>query len=278
MESHIIRIVRLSCVRRPEAKSTLNRPDGIWFCGEESVSIGKIQCVWMVYFRETERLQVGLVSGVVRHIFSGMIVLAAFVLSTVFFVVHAQAQSFPGGGVVLGGGMSTSITSLSDNACASAPDPVACIRDMAAGSGQKPLRHPSGTVQGNEEAAPSMPNPVVSSIPEEPGEFEKFVSSSVGKPLAIYGRKLFAGVPNTFSPLDNIPVTGDYMVGPGDELVVRAWGQVDFETSVVVDRNGSVYLPQVGNVNVAGCATMHCRVTSGMRSARFSATLSSTSR
>ena len=97
-----------------------------------------------------------------------------------------------------------------------------------------------------------MPNPDIAAVPEEPSEFENFVSTSVGKPLAIYGRDLFTGVPNTFSPLDNIPVTGDYMVGPGDELLVRGWGQVDLDTSVVVDRNGSIYLPQVGNISVAG--------------------------
>jgi protein involved in polysaccharide export with SLBB domain len=58
--------------------------------------------------------------------------------------------------------------------------------------------------------------------------------------------------PDSFSPLDNVPVTADYLIGPGDELQVRGWGQVDFDLAVTVDRNGAIYLPKVGNVSVAG--------------------------
>lgn len=189
---------------------------------------------------------------VVRYLFSNSVLLAACALLPVFFSFSVQAQSFLGGqGVVLGGGISTSMTSPEESVCANAPDPVACFKGMAAAGSQKLPQNQSRGEKDN-DAIPSIPNPVISDIPEEPGEFERFVSSSVGKPLAIYGRNLFTGVPNTFSPLDNIPVTGDYMVGPGDELLVRGWGQVDFDTSVVVDRNGLIYLPQVGNVSVAG--------------------------
>lgn len=92
----------------------------------------------------------------------------------------------------------------------------------------------------------------VSSQSEEASEFQLFVSASLGKQLPLYGHDLFVDVPNTFSPLDNVPVTADYAIGPGDELQIRGWGQVDFDLSVTVDRNGAVYLPKVGNVNVAG--------------------------
>ena len=87
---------------------------------------------------------------------------------------------------------------------------------------------------------------------DEQSEFQKFVAASLGRQLPLYGHDLFVDVPDTFSPLDNIPVTADYMIGPGDELMIRAWGQVDFDLSVTVDRNGSIYLPKVGNVNVSG--------------------------
>lgn len=87
---------------------------------------------------------------------------------------------------------------------------------------------------------------------DEQSEFQKFVSASLGRQLPLYGHDLFVDVPDTFSPLDNIPVTADYMIGPGDELMIRAWGQVDFDLSATVDRNGAIYLPKVGNVNVSG--------------------------
>ncbi|HKR31622.1 MAG TPA: SLBB domain-containing protein, partial [Terriglobales bacterium] len=86
----------------------------------------------------------------------------------------------------------------------------------------------------------------------EQTEFQKFVYSSTGQQLPIYGRNLFENVPSTFAPVDRIPVPADYVVGPGDELLIRAWGQIDLDARVVVDRNGQIYLPRVGSVTVAG--------------------------
>ena len=83
-------------------------------------------------------------------------------------------------------------------------------------------------------------------------EFQDFVAQSLGRDLPLFGYNLFLNVPSTFAPLDRIPVTSDYVVGPGDELVIRAWGQVDIDYRATVDRNGAISLPRVGNINVAG--------------------------
>lgn len=83
-------------------------------------------------------------------------------------------------------------------------------------------------------------------------EFQAFVSSSLGRGLAMYGQSLFDHVPSTFAPVDRIPVTADYVIGPGDELLIRAWGQIDLDVRVVVDRAGAIFLPKVGSVSVAG--------------------------
>jgi protein involved in polysaccharide export with SLBB domain len=83
-------------------------------------------------------------------------------------------------------------------------------------------------------------------------EFQEFVAQSVGRYLPLFGFNLFEGVPTTFAPVDSIPVTPDYVVGPGDEILIRAWGQVDIDFRAVVDRNGMINIPRVGNVNVAG--------------------------
>jgi protein involved in polysaccharide export with SLBB domain len=88
--------------------------------------------------------------------------------------------------------------------------------------------------------------------PEPPTEFQKFVASTTGQTLPIYGASLFSNVPSTFAPLDMTPVPPDYVIGPGDELRIRVWGQVNFQTNVRVDRSGEVFLPQVGPVHVAG--------------------------
>ncbi|HET9165276.1 MAG TPA: polysaccharide biosynthesis/export family protein, partial [Candidatus Angelobacter sp.] len=90
-------------------------------------------------------------------------------------------------------------------------------------------------------------------LPPEPDiEFQDFVTSSLGYHLDLFGQSLFRNVPSTFAPVDRIPVTPEYLIGPGDELLVRAWGQIDVNYRAVVDRTGAIYLPKIGPVSVAG--------------------------
>ena len=89
-------------------------------------------------------------------------------------------------------------------------------------------------------------------------EFQDFVTSSLGYRLPIFGQNLFQGVPSTFAPLEYAPVTPEYLIGPGDELLVRGWGQIDITNfRAVVDRTGAIYLPTVGMVSVAGVRYDH---------------------
>ena len=93
----------------------------------------------------------------------------------------------------------------------------------------------------------------LANLPPEPlTEFQKFVALTTGKILPIFGEDLFQRVPSTFAPLDMSPVPPDYVIGPDDELRIRAWGQVNFQANVRVDRSGEIFLPQIGPVHVAG--------------------------
>jgi protein involved in polysaccharide export with SLBB domain len=90
-------------------------------------------------------------------------------------------------------------------------------------------------------------------IPTRPeNEFEQMVADSVGKPLPVFGQSLFLQAPSTFSPIDWMQVPSDYVIGPGDELQIKIWGQVQANLRVFVDRSGQIYIPQVGQVSVAG--------------------------
>jgi protein involved in polysaccharide export with SLBB domain len=78
------------------------------------------------------------------------------------------------------------------------------------------------------------------------------VADTVGHPLPLFGQSLFAQAPSTFSPVDWMQVPSDYVIGPGDELQIKIWGQVQANLRVIVDRSGQIYIPQVGQVSVAG--------------------------
>ena len=88
-------------------------------------------------------------------------------------------------------------------------------------------------------------------------EFQDFVTQSTGYLLPIYGHDLFvksteANQTDKFLPVDNVPVTPDYLIGPGDQLIINWWGQIEGTLDVVVDRNGMINLPQIGQLSVVG--------------------------
>jgi len=70
--------------------------------------------------------------------------------------------------------------------------------------------------------------------------------------LKVFGHQLFSAGPTSFTPPANIPVTADYIVGPDDTIVVSVWGRLNQSYTLTVQRNGSVYIPQVGSIHVAG--------------------------
>jgi len=122
----------------------------------------------------------------------------------------------------------------------------------SSGQGGQEPQDPFGNAAGRRESL-RRPADNLQPLPAEADiEFQDFVTSSLGYRLPIFGRELFHNVPSTFAPIDRAPVTPDYLIGPGDELLVRAWGQIDVNYRAVVDRSGALYIPKVGSVSLAG--------------------------
>jgi protein involved in polysaccharide export with SLBB domain len=96
------------------------------------------------------------------------------------------------------------------------------------------------------------PSSMIPLPPEPLTDFQKFVASTAQQVLPIFGASLFNQVPSTFSPLDQGPVPSNYVLGVGDQVRVQVWGQVNFSTETTIDRTGGIYLPQIGEVHLAG--------------------------
>ena len=90
--------------------------------------------------------------------------------------------------------------------------------------------------------------------PDPVTDLQKLARSSTGQILPVFGRDLFQEAPSTFAPADQIPVTSDYVLGPGDQVLVRLSGaeQVSGNSQLTVDASGNIYLPRVGAIQVAG--------------------------
>ncbi|MDB5866729.1 MAG: polysaccharide export protein [Betaproteobacteria bacterium] len=132
--------------------------------------------------------------------------------------------------------------------------PVITNRASTSSQSQQPGGAPGNFMQQWPTAMPGMAtqDTDASAASRERNEFQDFVLQSVGRELPMFGYNLFRRVPSTFAPLDAVPVTSDYVIGPGDEIVVRAWGAVDIDYRAVVDRNGAISIPRIGNIPVSG--------------------------
>lgn len=113
----------------------------------------------------------------------------------------------------------------------------------------KPDRSGGKTAEKNNEIGDDHPLPAGAGEANL-NEFQEFITQTTGRRLPIFGRELFGR--SAFSPSNVAPVSPDYVVGPGDEVVIRTWGQIETNLHAVVDRNGKLQIPKVGPVAVAG--------------------------
>lgn len=70
--------------------------------------------------------------------------------------------------------------------------------------------------------------------------------------LKVFGMEVFARNTSEFEPMRTGPVPPDYRLGPGDELMLLLTGDVELAYNLQVSREGSVVIPDVGNVFVNG--------------------------
>jgi protein involved in polysaccharide export with SLBB domain len=70
--------------------------------------------------------------------------------------------------------------------------------------------------------------------------------------LQQFGYSLFASRVSTYAPVANVPVSDYYVIGPGDQLKMLMWGRINNTLNLTVGRDGSVSIPEIGPLQVAG--------------------------
>ena len=125
----------------------------------------------------------------------------------------------------------------------------------------QPKKVPSGQSSSQIPAAESL------------SEFELFIArGTMGKistNIRQFGYDLFQQPPSTFAPADRIPVGPDYVIGPGDELRITIWGNIEGQWSVVVDMDGKITLPKVGTIGVTGLTFGELKTTLNKELSRY---------
>ncbi len=122
---------------------------------------------------------------------------------------------------------------------------------------QTPTIYPPETVVVA-QPAPQAPKPAPpETLPyfDEPvvieGETVQVIRKATPRVLRRYGEDLFANT--TAVPFTaQLPVSEEYVLGSGDKLLLNLWGGVNGQYELTVDREGKIYIPQVGEVAVGG--------------------------
>lgn len=98
----------------------------------------------------------------------------------------------------------------------------------------------------------AAPDPMVTTSPRlDPREIKgSSMFNNLRDRLARFGADFFRQKRST--SLAYAPVGPNYIVAPGDEVKVNLWGLTEIRAGLVVDRDGTLTLPQAGPITAAG--------------------------
>ena len=118
------------------------------------------------------------------------------------------------------------------------------------------LLNSAGVSQVSTAAQVPVTNPVTV-VPRDvsiPNQEEVVAVETLVEPTALthFGYELFAGIPTTFAPATNIPVPANYVMGPGDTVVIQLYGQRNLTYELEITREGMLMFPEIGPVAVTG--------------------------
>lgn len=82
------------------------------------------------------------------------------------------------------------------------------------------------------------------------GKEDKQAQKETGNNYFGYG--LFTGAPGKFQPSQIGAADPNYIIGPGDEIIVSLWGEVEFRYSLTVSDEGTIFISNFGQVVVNG--------------------------
>ncbi len=69
---------------------------------------------------------------------------------------------------------------------------------------------------------------------------------------SFFGYDIFKRDPSLFQASSVGAVDPNYLIGPGDEIILMLWGETQFRQVITVDREGFVFIPEIGQVFVNG--------------------------
>ena len=85
------------------------------------------------------------------------------------------------------------------------------------------------------------------------GDFDAVsVELSTPDSKEVFGRNIFRGGNLTFAPSDNLPTPVNYVLGPGDEVIIDIWGTNQATIRRTISPDGTINIPDVGMISLNG--------------------------
>ncbi len=126
------------------------------------------------------------------------------------------------------------------------------ITDLVEAAAAKPaqvLAEPAAPIkqvdlaEDEEKEAPDKAAPAQAVDMETPAE-----ALEIAPELKRFGAQIFDAEVTTFAPVDNVPVPPGYLLGVGDNISILLYGNLQLQSELVINREGSINFPQLGPI------------------------------
>lgn len=165
-----------------------------------------------------------------------------------------RRQALMGG--VADGSTSSSKSSVSESNASAGNAVPAPAGIKATGTGMQNTNNlypqpnkPSGSVMNNttQSYRPAQRQPVPLQAP--PAWAQTTYPTPLVEGLEPYGANLFRG---NFANTYHEGLQPQYVISPGDRIMLRVWGAFTYDDVLVVDQQGNIFVPEVGPISVGG--------------------------
>lgn len=109
---------------------------------------------------------------------------------------------------------------------------------------------PTSKLTGGDRDRSAAETPAPSAAPAD--KTAKAVADTVSAKNKVYGQDIFAGKTLSFEPNLNAATPEDYVLGPGDEVIIDIWGNSEASIRNKISPEGHIIIPQVGKVQLGG--------------------------
>lgn len=189
---------------------------------------------------------------------SKMLAVIACVAFSLFITTVNISQGYAQG-VSLTPAQQAQLNSLSEE------ERQAILQQAGGSTGERQQQIPE-TVNVRDNTPPAAPAPNERVIEQDAQALQTIdriesdqVQQQTSVPLQQFGYELFSSSPSTFAPATNIPVPANYIMGPGDTVVIQLYGQRNLTHELVITREGMLMFPEIGPVSVAGLSYQELR-------------------